>query len=241
MNGIYDAFDERSDGYTAEMDWILNDSFIRCFVSPVITGGRLLDAGTGTGIIAKSCMESGWNVTAVDINEKMLKNVPEGICAQRGNIEELHFEKDSFDVTVCRQALHYTDLKKALYSMAAVTAKELRLGHLYFADVKDKVFWEQYFKIASPYRKVMFFRQETVIEDILKKLEKNVHLQTQEKRFTDILVSKQRYPKREIYDKLYEMFKSFPKEFIQRNNIIFTQNGEILCDRYWRFIRCIFV
>jgi ubiquinone/menaquinone biosynthesis C-methylase UbiE len=69
-------------------------------MSSVISGGHILDVGCGTGIVARLLVDNGFQVTGIDISQKMLdlarQHVPEATL-EVGDMMALQFEDDSFD------------------------------------------------------------------------------------------------------------------------------------------------
>lgn len=93
---------------------------------------RILDVGTGPGIVANLLADLGHEVTGIDASEKMLKKALENSAALhhslefiQGDGENLPFEDGSFDAVVSRYVLWtLPDPKKALAEWWRV----LRLG-----------------------------------------------------------------------------------------------------------------
>lgn len=77
---------------------------------PLTANGRALDLGTGAGFFSLLLSELGWNVTAVDYSEEMLKNAKNNaenngfrkISFLRMDAQNLAFADASFDVIVSR-------------------------------------------------------------------------------------------------------------------------------------------
>ncbi len=74
--------------------------------------GKILDVGTGTGMIAINLAELGHEVTGIDLGEEMLKKAEakaaeRGLCISflQGDAEEPDFPDNSFDAVICRHLL----------------------------------------------------------------------------------------------------------------------------------------
>lgn len=87
--------------------------------------GRVIDVGTGTGIIAASIAREipGSEVTAIDISEKMIEQANIGVdvnfCVD--DIEESIFPDNTFDTVVCSLGmLWFINKGKALKEMARI-------------------------------------------------------------------------------------------------------------------------
>lgn len=81
----------------------------------VAPGDRVLDAGCGTGIVARTAAQAvdapGW-VTGLDLNEGMLAEARRQDAEGRvewtvGGVERMPFEDGAFDVVLCQQVLQF--------------------------------------------------------------------------------------------------------------------------------------
>jgi ubiquinone/menaquinone biosynthesis C-methylase UbiE len=76
------------------------------------TGGRALDVGCGTGKGTACLISGGWEVTGVDIDERMLEvarsTIPKArfLASEVGRLSE-HFEAGSFDLITAFAAAHW--------------------------------------------------------------------------------------------------------------------------------------
>jgi SAM-dependent methyltransferase len=94
-------------------------------------GMRLLDVGCGGGGASEFASRLGMHVTGLDAAETMIdiarKRVPEGDF-RVGDMEDLPFEDDSFDVVFASLSIMYTAKPiMALYEMKRVTRPEGRV------------------------------------------------------------------------------------------------------------------
>ncbi|NQT25376.1 class I SAM-dependent methyltransferase [candidate division KSB1 bacterium] len=72
----------------------------------------VLDVGTGTGLLAEHFVKLGIDVTGVDRNPEYLKEARKLIPAanfQLGNMDQLEFDPDSFDLVFMGQVFHETN------------------------------------------------------------------------------------------------------------------------------------
>ncbi len=93
-------------------------------------GSRVLDAGCGTGIVARTVAErlEPGPVTGLDLNAGMIdearRNDPDRQVTWRtGSIEDMPFANDSFDLVLCQQVLQFLpDYSLALGEIRRVLA-----------------------------------------------------------------------------------------------------------------------
>lgn len=106
-------------------------------------GERVLDAGCGTGIVARTAADAvapDGTVTALDRNEGMLDEArrrdPAGrVSWQVGALEELPFDDGCFDLVLSQQVLQFVDNRpEALAEVHRVLAPE---GRFVFALLRD--------------------------------------------------------------------------------------------------------
>ena len=91
--------------------------------------GELLDAGCGPGVLVRSLLKSpafDYRITIVDQSEAMIRYCvthtgADKVRATVGDIENLPFGDDSFDVTISTGALEYTEASAAVRQLARVT------------------------------------------------------------------------------------------------------------------------
>jgi len=77
-----------------------------------VSGKEILDAGCGTGISSKILAQNGAKVTGIEISKKML-DIAEEYCKgleikfDKGSVDELPYEDDSFDAILASLVIHY--------------------------------------------------------------------------------------------------------------------------------------
>ena len=128
---------------------------------------NLLDVGCGTGEFAFNVIGRSYRIKAhgVDISHDMIKVArsklrSDNIEFKVGDVEELPYEKDTFDIITCSHSFHhYPDQKKALSEMHRILKDDGRLmiidgsrdkviGKLIFGAVIKKVEKDIYHVLA---------------------------------------------------------------------------------------------
>lgn len=87
-----------------------------------VVGKTILEVGSGAGRFTEVLLAAGANVVSVDYSNAVYanyaNNYSEKLCLIRGNVYELPFERDSFDLVFCYGVLQHTpDPKKSLSEM----------------------------------------------------------------------------------------------------------------------------
>lgn len=123
--------------------------------SKAAPGERVLDAGCGTGIVARTAathVAPGGDVVGLDLNEGMIteaqhQDTDGRVTWKTGNLEDLPFDDGSFDLVLIQQVLQFTpDRDKALAETHRVLASGGRLG---LALLRDLEFNRSYAALAG--------------------------------------------------------------------------------------------
>lgn len=104
-------------------------------------GAQVLDVATGPGYIAATFAEAGCEVIGLDLTEAPLALAEqmrqarglENLSFQSGDAEQLPFSEQSFDIVVCRYALHHcedprlvlTEMARACRTQGLVVVEDL--------------------------------------------------------------------------------------------------------------------
>ncbi len=107
-------------------------------------GGRLLDVGTGTGVVARTALEKvgpSGHVVGLDINPAMLdvaRQLSDGVTWVHGAAEDIPADDDSFDAVVCQFALMFLERPRdAVAEMARVVRSGGRVVVSTWANVSQ--------------------------------------------------------------------------------------------------------
>lgn len=109
----------------AELATRLRLVFDEALAGVELAGTRLLDAGAGTGYFSAAAHARGAHVTAVDVGPDLLAQVAAKCPAELvvGDVLDLPFPDESFDVVVCSEVLEHTpDPRGGVGELARVVA-----------------------------------------------------------------------------------------------------------------------
>lgn len=111
-------------------------------------GQKVLDLGTGTGVLPRNMFRYGANWVGCDISPEQIEQAK--ILSAEGNMkidfraisaEEIDFPKENFDVITACQCFWYFDHEKVMPKLSDLLKKEGRLLILYMAwlPFEDKI------------------------------------------------------------------------------------------------------
>ena len=113
-----------------------------------IKGQRVLDIGTGTGVLPRNMYKYGARWTGTDISPEQIEQAKILADASKLKIdfqavstEQLDFEKESFDVITACQCFWYFDHEKVMPELAGLLKSDGRMLILYMAwlPYEDKI------------------------------------------------------------------------------------------------------
>ncbi len=112
--------------------------------------GTILEVGCGTGYLTKHLLYKGYDVTAIDISEQMVRRTKQKLeqselptsKVMRADVLELPFDDMSFDYSISSGTIGLlSDKEKALMELNRVTRKEIRL--LEPIEEKEGFYWKR--------------------------------------------------------------------------------------------------
>lgn len=113
----------RAGSFDDSAKWVKDERLldIHYKLSRASKGGLALEVCCGTGIVGKRLSSGGLRVIGLDLSLSMLKKAKGrlGSCVN-GRAEQLPFLDNTFDIVICRQALHFLNTKKAISEMFRV-------------------------------------------------------------------------------------------------------------------------
>ncbi len=115
-------FGRTADDYSRHRKGFPEDFFQRLSARALFSAGqRVLDVGTGTGVMARGLARAGCKTSALDISSELIEqskalDILAHVSTQykEGRAEALPFEDASFDLVTVAQAFHWFDRPKAL-------------------------------------------------------------------------------------------------------------------------------
>ncbi|MHA2356621.1 MAG: class I SAM-dependent methyltransferase [Candidatus Thorarchaeota archaeon] len=114
---VREGYDKIASQYDEYRDPFNNETELNELMSLVESGGHILDAGCGSGVVARALVDNGFQVTGIDISKRMLElaqqRVPKATF-EVGDMTELQFEDDSLDGIVSTYAVFHIPRTKHL-------------------------------------------------------------------------------------------------------------------------------
>lgn len=108
-DAVADEYDEREEEqYFVLINELMWSQIREAFAQ--IKGGKILDAGGGTGKWSILLAKEGFRVTLIDISEKMIQSarekaerlkIADRMIFKKGDLKNLEFEDESFDAVLC--------------------------------------------------------------------------------------------------------------------------------------------
>jgi len=137
------AFEGQSKGFSKDGDTYADEADLRWMLAdlPMSGDAAVLDVATGTGEFARALAPHVATVTGIDATDAMLETgerfvkqlgIP-NITFQKGIVQDLPFERESFDIVSSRYAFHhFADPRPVIAEMARVCKPG---GHLIVVDI----------------------------------------------------------------------------------------------------------
>lgn len=137
------AFTEQSRGFSLDGETYADAEGLAWMLAelPLSPGAEALDIATGTGEFARALAPRVARVTGLDATDAMMEQgrkfvaqagIP-NIDFQKGTVQELPFEDESFDIVSSRYAFHhFADPKPVISEMIRVCK---RSGHVIIVDI----------------------------------------------------------------------------------------------------------
>lgn len=172
LSKIEEHFKRRAKRYESSAAWVKDKAILRIIEDLAGVGSNtfVLDAATGTGLIAGLFFRKAKVVVGLDFTQEMFKQaLPRINFMVNAQAERLPFRDNAFDLVTCRQGLQFMDAFKAVLQMYRVCKPggKIILAQLVALGNEDK---EYAFKIQmarQPVRENCFIEEDLI--NLLKK------------------------------------------------------------------------
>ena len=117
------AFDELADAYDRYRIGYASELYDAVFAYGLRPGARVVDVGSGTGLVAAELVARGCEVVGTDISHAMCHKARERVpnaAFEIASAEALPYADASFDAATCAQAFHWFDQERAFAELTRV-------------------------------------------------------------------------------------------------------------------------
>jgi SAM-dependent methyltransferase len=101
-------YNDHADEYVKDTVDLNMEALYLPFLQMVPAGGKVLDAGCGSGRDTKAFLERGYTVTAIDASEKMVEVTTQltGRPAQQLRLQDIDYQDEFDGIWACASVLH---------------------------------------------------------------------------------------------------------------------------------------
>jgi ubiquinone/menaquinone biosynthesis C-methylase UbiE len=131
-------YNSKAKEFAHSKDKLDMESLYNRFLKNIPSGGNILDLGCGTGRDAAAFLSKGYNVTAVDASEGMLKVAAEKVpetCLVNCSFDEISFSNSFDGVWACASLLHVPD--RDLLNTIKKIISTLNPGGVFYCSFKE--------------------------------------------------------------------------------------------------------
>lgn len=131
-----DYYDLHADRFIAETDTLDMGALRARFLARVPAGGRILDAGCGSGRDAAAFLHQGYAVDAFDASARMVAHARErtGLEVSKLRFEDLEYDREFDGIWACASLLHLSEA--AMDETLARLVRALRPGGVLYLSFK---------------------------------------------------------------------------------------------------------
>lgn len=238
---VKNYFDKISDSYDISGGWITDRNVLEIMLTLLQEpyDKKIVDLGSGTGAVInylQSNISKSNQLFAFDLSKSMLeKNT--NLCIQKvvGDLCDMSFDNEAFDVAITRQCLHYiADIKTVLSEIRRIvkTGGRFIFAQIVPYDTSTQYYWSELSKIRQP------LRQQFCSENEWIELIENSGFQMLEKErcisitsLNDWIEGKKIQNPSKV-KKYRDMLLNAPNDYENKYNII-EQNGDVFFNSYW--------
>jgi len=130
-------YDEHGDEYVRGTIGVSMEPLYGSFLEILPAGGKILDAGCGSGRDTKAFLQHGYEVTAIDGSEKMVEATTalSGIPARQMLLQQIDFQNDFDGVWACASMLHVP--RQEIDSVLEKIIRSLRPAGICYMSFKE--------------------------------------------------------------------------------------------------------
>lgn len=244
-SSVADHFRSFAAEYDNSTEWCSDPALLEPLVAG-IGSRRVLDLGSGTGLVAEAVQScgGGGKVWGLDLSYPMLRKAQErlGPCVFQAEAEVMPLRAASIDVVVCRQLLHYTREAEVLCETARVLrlGGELRLAQITSRDERDFAFWSTFKAVVQPLRRRYYSPQllRSVVERCCFQVFE-MHPYCMRRRYSrEDLFRRSPLPERERKSFL-SWLKDQTEELRGVLAVDWNEDGGVTVDQFWTVLLCI--
>jgi SAM-dependent methyltransferase len=121
---VNDHFTARAAQYDRSSRWCTDPELMERVVEEASprAGDLMLDVACGTGLVSEAFRGRVARIVGLDLNEAMMAQASAKVDELvLGSAEQMPFDDDQFDLTICRQGIQFMDAERAAAEMVRVT------------------------------------------------------------------------------------------------------------------------
>ncbi len=171
ISKIKDQFKTRAGSFEASARWVKDKDLLDIHreLAGTSKDNLILEVCCGTGVVGKSLFCQGSKIVGLDISLSMLEKAKNKLqLCVNGNVQQLPFLDETFDIVVCRQAFHFLETKRVVKEMIRVVKRggKIIISQIVPFGRQDAVWLRRIHRKKQPLLKNFLLKQD--LEDVLK-------------------------------------------------------------------------